>query len=83
MNTDATNVGKFYLHFKLHKPHENIPPERAIVSQSGSVTSNMGVFLDFLLKEQPTKHKSYLQDNQTSLENLRKEVRKEHCRIMQ
>ena len=72
MNTDAINAGKFYLHFKLHKPHENIPPERAIVSQSGSVTSNIGVFVDFFLKEQPTKHKSYLQDNPDFIRKLEK-----------
>ena len=60
MNPYATNAGKFYLNFKVHKPHDNIPPERAIVSQSGSVTSNIGVFVDF--QEPSTKHKSYLQD---------------------
>ena len=51
MNCDATYAGKFYLNFKVHKAHTNIPPERAIVSQSGSVTSNIGKYVDFHIQE--------------------------------
>ena len=36
MNPDATSAGKFYMNFKVHKPHVKIPPERPIVSGYGS-----------------------------------------------
>ena len=62
MNCDATCAGKFYLNFKVHKSHTNIIPERAIVSQSGSVTSNIGKYVDFHIQETCKQHASYLED---------------------
>ena len=56
--------GRFYEIFKLHKPHEapNTPPERPIISCSGSVTENIGRFVEHHLKNVANKHESYLQD---------------------
>ena len=56
--------GRFYEIFKLHKPHEapNTPPERPIISCSGSVTENIGRFVKHHLKNVANKHESYLQD---------------------
>ena len=72
MNPDATCAGKFYLNFKVHKPHTNIPPERAIVSQSGSVTSGIGKYVDFHIQEPSKQHDSYLEDTQDLIAELRK-----------
>ena len=62
MDPTACNAGKFYLNFKVHKPHEKIPPGRPIVSQCGSVTSNIGKFIEYHINEAATQHPSYLQD---------------------
>ena len=62
MNPDGKNAAKFYCNFKVHKPHENIPPERAIFSGSGSITENISIYVDHHIKEIATKHASYLQD---------------------
>ena len=62
MNPDGSSVGKFYMNFKVHKPHDKIPPERPIVSGCQSFTSNIGRFVEFHMKDSATKHPSYLQD---------------------
>ena len=46
----------------MHKPLENIPPERAIIRGSGSITENISIFVDHHIKDIATKHPSYLQD---------------------
>ena len=47
MNPIAKNVGRFYCNFKIHQPHEEntAPPVRPIVSGSGSITENIGKFV--------------------------------------
>ena len=72
MNCDATYAGKFYLNFKVHKAHTNIPPERAIVSQSGSVTSNIGKYVDFHIQETSKQHDSYLEDTPDFIRRIEK-----------
>ena len=62
MNPDKCGAGKFYLNFKVHKTHDKIPPTRPIVSQCGSVTSNIGKYVEFHINEPATAHPSYLQD---------------------
>ena len=62
MNPAECSAGKFYLNFKVHKTHDKIPPARPIVSHCGSVTSNIGKFVEFHLNEPATEHPSYLQD---------------------
>ena len=62
INPDGTGAGKFYLNFKVHKAHTKIPPERAIVNQCGSMTLNIGKYVDFHIKDVSTQHASYLQD---------------------
>ena len=62
MNPDGTGVGKFSLSFKVHKAHTKNPPERAIVSQCGSMTSTIGKFVDYHIKDVSTQYASYLQD---------------------
>ena len=62
MDPSAKSVGKFYMNFKVHKPHDIIPPERPIVSGCDSITSNIGKYVDFHLNDISTTHPSYIQD---------------------
>ena len=39
-------ASRFYCNLKIHKPHEDIPPVRPIISGSGSITENIGVFVE-------------------------------------
>ena len=54
--------GKFSGTFKVHKPNpENkAPPERPIISGSGSITENPSLFVKHHLKELATKHDTYI-----------------------
>ena len=56
--------GRFYCNFKIHKQHETnkAPPERPIISGSGSITEGIGEYVNFHIKEIGTKHDSYIQD---------------------
>ena len=58
----SKTASKLYCIFKIHKPHDHIPPVRPIVSGSGSILENPNKFVDFHLKELANKHKSYIQD---------------------
>ena len=62
MSAGEKSVGKFYMNFKVHKPHDKVPPERPIVSGCNSITSNIGKYVEFHMNEVSTKHPSYLQD---------------------
>ena len=63
---DPTNMGpgKFYEIFKVHKSHTPgmTPPERPIISGSGSITENISLFVEHHIKNLANKHPSYLQD---------------------
>ena len=67
-------VGKFYTLYKVHKPHvaPATPPERPIISCSGSITQNIGVFVDSHLKPLANTHESYLQDTPHYLREVQK-----------
>ena len=56
--------GRFYCNFKIHKQHETnkAPPERPIISGSGSITEGIGEYVNFHIKEIGSKHDSYIQD---------------------
>ena len=62
MKPEDKNSARFYCNFKVHKPHENILPEIAIISGSGSITENISIFVDHHIKDIATKHSTYLQD---------------------
>ena len=53
MIADDQEAAKFYCTFKVHKKHEPMtaPPPRPIVSGSGSVTENIGAFVDYHIKD--------------------------------
>lgn len=74
MNADEKNAGRFYCNFKVHKQHEHktAPPVRPIISGSGSITENIGTFVEHHIKDIATKHESYLQDTPDFLRIIRK-----------
>ena len=65
MNPTDKGPGKFYELFKVHKTHVEgkAPPERPIVSACGSITENIGKFVQVHLKKFSNTHHSYLQDS--------------------
>ena len=62
--SEKHGVGKFYILYKEHKEctAPNTPPERPIISCSGSFTENIGVYVDSHLKPLANTHDSFLQD---------------------
>ena len=68
------NIAKFYAIFKVHKPHQenSAPPLRPIVSGSGSITENWGIYVDHHIKEVASNHESYLQDTPDFLRKIDK-----------
>ena len=79
MNPDDKGVGKFYSTFKVHKDHTvgKPPPLRPIVSGCGSITENIGVFVEHFIKDIATSHQSYLKDTPDFLrviEDINKKV---------
>ena len=62
MDPSDKNPSKFYCNMKIHKAHETIPPVRPIISGSGSITENIGVYVEHHINQISTTHPSYLQD---------------------
>ena len=64
--------GRFYLNFKVHKPHleGSTPPERPIISGCGSLTESLGKYVEHHIKDIANKHDSYLQDTPDFLRTL-------------
>ena len=60
MIPDEKTAGKFYCTFKVHKQHieGTTPPERPIISGSGSIIDNLGLFVEHNLKNLSNKHKT-------------------------
>jgi hypothetical protein len=66
----------FYEMFKVHKKGKT-PPQRPIISGSGSVTEISSLFVDHHIKNFATQHPSFLQDTPDflrSLDGLNKEM---------
>ena len=68
MNPTDMGPAKFYELFKIHKPHipGEAPPERPIISASGSVTDNIALFVETHLKK-PRKQTSNISSRHTRL----------------
>ena len=60
----ATNLGKFYLHPKIHKHLKNVPG-RPIIPNCGAPTEKASEFLDFYLKNIMQNGVSYIKDSNT------------------
>ena len=74
MDPAEKQPAKFYCTFKVHKPHKagETPPVRPIVSGSGSITENTSLFVQHHIREQATKHESYLKDTPDFLRKVEK-----------
>ena len=64
MNADNKEPARFYCNFKVHKKHDpnTVPPERPIISGSGSITEGIGTYINHHIKDIGTHHDTYLQD---------------------
>ena len=64
MDPGDKNPSKFYSTFKVHKKHNHgeAPPNRPIISGSGSVTENVSLYVEHHIKNISTSHPAYLQD---------------------
>ena len=74
MDPTEKKPAKFYQMFKVHKKHEvnKAPPERPVISGSGSYTENISLYVEHHLKEHANKHPSYLQDSPDFLREIEK-----------
>ena len=72
MNPEDKNPAKFYMNFKVHKPHNHIPPPRPIISGSGSITENIGKYVEHHITSVSSKHKSFLEDTPDLLRMIQK-----------
>ena len=72
MDPSGKGAATFYQLFKVHKAHEvgKAPPERPIISGSGSITENISLFVEHHVKQLATQHPSYLQDTPDFLRNI-------------
>ena len=72
MDPTEKGPGKFYELFKVHKEHEmgKAPPERPIISGSGSLTENISLYVEHHIKHLATQHQSYLQDTPDFLRQI-------------
>ena len=72
MNPDGKGVGKFYCNFKVHKSHPqgSIPPERPIISCSGSLLENIGLFVEYHIKNKANKHNTFIKDTPDFLRHI-------------
>ena len=80
MLPEEKNPAKFYLTFKVHKEHSEgqTPPERPIVSGSGSVNENIGHFVEHHIKNLAQKHETFLKDTPDLLRYIEKVNENEH-----
>ena len=62
MCAEDKKPGKFYCNYKVHKPHDTLPPPRPIVSGSDSITENIGRYVEHHISSIATEHATYIQD---------------------
>ena len=72
MDPSTFSPARFYMIYKIHKPHPpgSLPPGRPIVSGSGSHTENVSRFVDSHIKHLLPTIESYLQDTPDFLRML-------------
>merc|ERR1712012_723292 len=64
MDPSEKGPARFYALFKVHKKHEpgTVPPERPIISGSGSITENISHFVQHHIQSLSTQHPAWIQD---------------------
>ena len=78
MNPLDKYFGRFYCNFKVHKDHipMSAPPPRPIVSVSGSFSENIGMFVEYHIKDLVWKYPDILQDTTDFLRCIESEINK-------
>ena len=79
MNPEEKGPGRFFCNFKVHKPHiyKTAPPERPIISQSGTICEKIGTFVEHHIKHIGTIQESYLKDTPDFLRTIQ-QINKDH-----
>ena len=64
MDPSDKTPARYYQLFKMHKPHTpgSAPPERPVISGSGSITEKISHFVQHYIKDISMGHPSYIQD---------------------
>ena len=72
MDPSEKGPARFYALFKVHKKHEpgTVPPERPIISGSGSITENISHFVQHHIQSLSTQHPAWIQDTPHLLRDL-------------
>lgn len=72
MDPSDKKAAKFYSIYKVHKevPEGLIPPLRPIISNCGSITENIGVFVQHHIKQFSKLHPSFLEDSPDFLRTI-------------
>ena len=85
MNPEDKNPAKFYCNCKIHKQHTKgtTPPPRTIISGSGSITENIGIYVENHINKISTEHPTYLQDTPHFLRIIHKINQGQNFQIMQ
>ena len=74
MDPTDKNPPKFYCNMKIHKTHDQIPPVRPIISDSDSITENIGVYMEHDINKISTTLPSYIQDTAHFLRIVNKKI---------
>ena len=71
---EAPIPGRFYCTFKFHKQYERgkAPQPRGIVSCSGTLTENIAIFVENIIKELGQSHKAILEETPHFLRHIEK-----------
>ena len=72
MDPTGKGAATFYQLFKVHKPHQEgrAPPERPIISGSGSITEGISQYVQHHIKDLSVQHPSYTQDTPDLLRTI-------------
>ena len=72
MNPNDKGAARFYINFTVHKAHNNIPPPRPIKSGSGSITENIGKYVEHHITNIASSHESFLEDKPNFLRMIQR-----------
>ena len=72
MTPDDKNPARFYINYKVNKPHNHLPPPRPIISGSGSITENIGKYVEHHIKHIASTHESFLEDTPDFLRMIKR-----------
>ena len=76
MDPSDKEPARFYSNFKVHKKHTPMtaPPPRPIISGSGSITENIGLYVEYHIKDLIKSYPSILEDTPDFLRSIEREI---------